>query len=141
MTPRSVRNNNPGNLNRGQPWQGLQDPTHMTPEQKAETRFAVFVDPEHGFRAMAKLLMNYETMYGVHTIAGAINRWAPPFENNTKNYIDHVCNDLGVRPNQVVSLRESKTLCALLTSISTMEAGGWYFTAEQVAKGVELAGA
>ena len=38
--PRSVRNNNPGNILRNNiAWDGLQAPDQMTPDQQAEDKF------------------------------------------------------------------------------------------------------
>lgn len=41
-TPRGIRNNNHGNLDKGSPWQGLID-------NPAEPRFCTFKDPVWGF--------------------------------------------------------------------------------------------
>src|SRR4051812_38910947 len=90
---RGIINANPGNIDRGKPptaWLGLATPAEMTPEQKAEKRFAVFRSPEYGIRALAKLLQTYQSKHGLRTVRGIINRWAPPVENNTGAYVNAV---------------------------------------------------
>lgn len=140
MTVRSVRNNNPGNLNAGQPWQGLQPPDKMTPDQRTETRFAVFRAPEWGFRALCKVLLTYETMYGLNTIRKIISRWAPPSENNTTNYINRVVHYTGEPDaDAVVNLRDGRILAAFAKAISEVEAGGLYYSDDVINKGASLA--
>ncbi|HEY4356024.1 MAG TPA: hypothetical protein VGN16_09780, partial [Acidobacteriaceae bacterium] len=78
MSIRAVRNNNPGNIVAGDHWQGLMPRSEMSPEQLAETRFAVFASPKWGFRAMGVILLNYEHVHHLRTIAQIIARWAPP---------------------------------------------------------------
>ena len=68
--PRGIRNHNPGNLEKGDPWQGLAD------DQSADPRFAVFEAPEWGIRAIARLLITYRDKHGVNTVNGVVNRWA-----------------------------------------------------------------
>lgn len=143
MTPRSVRNNNPGNLNAGQPWRGLMPRERMNADQKAEDRFAVFSTPEWGFRALCKVLLTYEFNYGLKTVNGIIHRWAPPSENNTTAYVNRVLNDLrplGINSaDQVIDLRDQKTLAAFAKAISIVEAGSFYYTDQEVNVGAGLA--
>ena len=51
-TPRGIRNNNPGNLDKGAPWQGLVN-------NSSEPRFCTFKDPVWGIRALAVTLITY----------------------------------------------------------------------------------
>lgn len=85
---RGIRNNNPGNLeyNQGIQWQG---------QTGTDGRFAVFSDALFGIRALAKTLKTHQTKYGLNTISGIINRWAPPIENNTTAYIAAVAKAVG----------------------------------------------
>lgn len=79
--PRGIRNNNPGNIEKGaSKWQGLAD-------NQSDSRFATFTDATWGIRALAVLLINYQDKYGLNTIEGIINRWAPPVENKTSAYV------------------------------------------------------
>ena len=79
--PRGIRNNNPGNIILGNDkWQGL------APVQ-TDSKFCTFTDPIWGIRALARLLINYQDKYGLNTVKGIINRWAPPKENDTGAYV------------------------------------------------------
>src|SRR3546814_9809935 len=61
MEPRGVRNRNPGNIDRtGVPWIG----EDRSPEaREREHRFCVFKTPEHGFRALVRVLLTYQRKY------------------------------------------------------------------------------
>lgn len=142
MLPRSVRNNNPGNIVKGEPWQGLMPPERMTPEQKAEGRFCVFMDAAHGFRALAILLRNYQTKYGLDTPAKIITRFAPDSENNTQAYIQAFAKGVAAAPDQSIDLTRRMKMFWACQAIATHEAGSWdkYWTNEQLADGLDLAG-
>ena len=49
-------------------------------------------------RAAFKLLHNYQKNNGCRILSDFINRWAPPIENDTNAYVNHVCQRLGVNP-------------------------------------------
>src|SRR3546814_1742565 len=93
--PRGIRNNNPGNLEWGDPWQGL-----LEPKKRTDKRFAQFEDPVMGIRAIARTLITYQDKYGIKTIEDAIHRWAPPNENDTLSYSSHVARLAEVSPNR-----------------------------------------
>ena len=95
-TPRGIRNNNPLNIEAGAPWVGLAKPDEMTDAQKAERRFAVFVAPEFGIRAAARLLRTYQKKYRLMTVDQMVHRWAPPVENNTGSYAAVVARHMGI---------------------------------------------
>lgn len=82
-TPRGIRNNNPGNIRWGSDWKGLKKDG-----KQQDPSFCVFETPEYGIRALAKLLQNYQLLYGLNTPRKIINRYAPPTENETVSYID-----------------------------------------------------
>jgi hypothetical protein len=90
--PRGIRNNNPGNIEKGAPWQGLAD------DQSQDNRFAVFTDPVWGIRALARTLKTYRERHGLETPYEIISRWAPGFENDTDSYARAVANAVGVDP-------------------------------------------
>lgn len=56
-------------------------------------KFVKFDKDENGFRAAAYLLRNY-AKEGVNTLAGIINKWAPPNENDTSKYLAFVTKQL-----------------------------------------------
>jgi len=70
--PRGIRNNNPGNIEWGERWQGLDE---LRPDR--DPRFAQFISPEDGIRALAKTLQTYQKKHGISTIEGIISRLAP----------------------------------------------------------------
>lgn len=89
---RGIRNNNPGNIEWGSPWQGL-----VAHDQRSDPRFAQFVDPVWGIRALTRVLITYQDKRRakdgspIDTVAEFIERWAPAFENNTQAYTGEVC--------------------------------------------------
>ncbi len=89
---RGLRNNNPGNIRRGIDWQGMA-------ERQPDPEFVTFQSPVYGIRAMNKILKTYATKYGLNTVRGIINRWAPPSENDTDAYVAAVAEALGVDPD------------------------------------------
>lgn len=136
---RAVRNNNPGNIDKGQPWQGLMPPAQMNPAQAAEIRFCVFLSPQWGFRAMAEIFHTYADQHGVTTLRGAISRWAPPTENNTAAYLSQVCNLLSWQPDAPFPFHDQAHCAALLQAVSTHEVGVWAFQESDLLLGVQTA--
>ena len=93
---RAQRNNNPGNLNYA-PWMaqfGAVLETHPEP------RFASFPTADQGWGAMRRLLI--KDYYGL-TVGQALNKWAPPVENQTNSYIQNVCKLTGLLPTTVLT--------------------------------------
>lgn len=140
MIPRPLRNNNPGDLEAGDHWQGLMPVAQLTEQQKHE-RFAVFSAPEWGFRAFAVLLCNYKKLYNCNTVRKIVNRFAPPNENPTAGYAEAVAHDVGVHPDDVIDPTEGVTLFALIKSMTKFETGSWepYWHDAQLAQGLALA--
>lgn len=142
---RAVRNNNPGNINAGINWQGLMPRSQMNADQLAEKRFAVFLSPQWGFRAMATILHTYARPkgvnggHGVTTIRGAINAWAPSSENNTEAYVNAVCNRVAWMPDSPFPFDDPGHLATLLKAMSIQEVGTWAFSDEDCLTGVETA--
>lgn len=130
---RGLRNNNPGNLKHGEQWQG------MAPQQTDST-FITFISPEYGIRAMAKVLKNYQSRYGLDTIEEIVSRWAPPAENNTVAYIDNVYKQTGVprtNPPQIISVAD--LLPRLIPAMIKQENGVQPYDASTINRGIELA--
>lgn len=113
--------------------------SQMTVEQAAEPRFAVFLSPVWGFRALAIILLNYENLHGLHTVSGIIDRWAPASENDTAAYIKAVAAALHVGPDDSIDVHEYATLMSLCRAISIHECGGWMFEPADLAAGVQAA--
>ena len=148
MDPKETRgylNKNPGNMDRSEPpWDGeLRDVTDplLTPFQVHELqygRFCVFVDAQHGIRAMAKNILAYYAT-GLNSVNQIIGKWAPPTENNTTAYINRVCLTLGVVPNSAIDPRQRKVMRELVVAIISVECGGNPYTTE-IDEGLTLAG-
>lgn len=85
MTTRGIRNNNPLNIRRGgSQWQGLRKP-------QSDMHFCQFAAMSYGWRAAFILLTRtYYHKYRLFTIRRIIERWAPPRENNTEEYVKQV---------------------------------------------------
>jgi hypothetical protein len=125
MTARSVRNNNPGNIDRGGfNWQGQMPESQMTPEQRVEPRFVVFQNPGWGFRALCLELHTYWAHDGCKTIEAVISRWAPPNENNTTAYIEDVAAKSGIDAHAVLNFDDVNQLIAVGRAIASHEIGG-----------------
>lgn len=129
IVPRGIRNNNPGNIRHGASWAG------MAPQQTDES-FVTFIAPEWGIRAIARIMKSYEAR-GIRTINDAINRWAPPNENNSQAYVDHVCAACSVDQDQDIVL--SQHLDKIIPAIIWQENGQQPYDADTIAKGISLA--
>lgn len=122
---RSVRNNNPGNIDRGHfNWQGQMPEAQMTPEQKMEPRFVVFETPAWGFRALCVELHTYWRHDGCRTIEAVISRWAPPGENDTEAYIRDVAAKSGIDAHAILNFDDVNQLITIGRAIASHEAAG-----------------
>jgi hypothetical protein len=89
---RPNRNNNPGDLEFG-PFARAHGAID------SDGRFAIFPDTATGFQAMKALLLRD---YSGLTIEQALNKYAPPNENDTNVYLQHVCEWTGLNPNALI---------------------------------------
>lgn len=145
-TPKGIRNNNPGNLELGSPWQGLA-------KQQKDKRFCTFVDPTFGIRALAVTLITYHDKRKaangtrIDTVREIIERWAPSVENHTDNYIRFVSKSIGVTPDQNINLHDYNIMRPLVEAIIRQENGdgglknlnSWY-SREVIDEGLRRAG-
>lgn len=133
--PRGIRNNNPGNIQKGVGFAGEVEGN--------DPRFAIFETPEDGIRATARNLLTYQRQHGLDTVREIVNRWAPPSENDTGAYVQQVARALGVEAGERLDLSDPGTLERITTAIIRHENGMQPYTAEQLAEGVgaALAGA
>lgn len=131
--PRGIRNNNPGNIEKtGDAWQGLAD-------IQPDSRFFTFIDPVYGIRALAKIIRNYRDRYGLNTVQGIINRWAPPVENNTSAYVRAVAAKVGVAPTEPLAW-DAGQLRRLVEAIIQHENGQQPYSMATIADGISRAG-
>ncbi|WEL56727.1 structural protein P5 [Pseudomonas kermanshahensis] len=131
--PRGVRNCNPGNIdyNPRNTWNG-----QLGLEQGvANPRFARFDSPENGIRALGKLLINYRGKDGmpgvggpgIDTVRETVSRWAPGNENNTEAYIAAVTAKLGVKANDVINIKDVRTLRVVVGAIIAHECANYRY--------------
>jgi hypothetical protein len=86
--------NNPGNIRYNPAFKGCVG---------SSKGFCKFSSMGFGYRAILTLLTTYYTKYGLTTIRGIFNRYAPPTENNTESYINLVSRKTGYAADQVLS--------------------------------------
>ncbi len=149
MDPKTTRgflNNNPGNMDRGEPpWNGeIRDVGRCANDvQRIELthgRFCVFADAPHGIRAMVRNLEAYHDRLRCRTIRDYINRWAPPNENNTAGYIARVAANAGVDADSAVDIGDSRILRAIVDGIIRVECAGMPYGGSEIEDGLRLAG-
>lgn len=96
---RGFRNCNPLNIRNSNSfkWEGQigRDPDN----------FCIFKSMLYGVRAVFGLLRSYNHRHKIDTIRGIITRWAPPSENDTENYIQHVAAAAGISPDERIHYR------------------------------------
>lgn len=132
QAPRGIRNNNPGNIEKGEPWQGLAS------DQSADSRFAVFENPVWGIRALARVLKTYRERYGLTSITEIISRWAPAHENNTASYARAVAAEMGIDPYTYVT-DSPETRLKLVKAIIRHENGVQPYPDDLIKAGIDRA--
>ena len=116
--PRSVRNNNPGNIEDGKYAQGL--PGYAG----SDGRFARFETPEAGTAAMDGLLNRYGQQ-GLTTPLQIISKWAPAGDgaNNPMAYASTVAKALGIGVNDPIDMNNPTQRAALGKAMASVEGG------------------
>lgn len=138
--PRGLRNCNPLNIRSTQkqaattPWAG---------QVGSDGSFAVFVNNVFGFRAAFRILRVYHNKYRLSTIEEVINRWAPPCENHTEQYIQRVCKMANMQKHQPIyengHIVES-TIKKLVWAMAVVENGTCEgFNTDEIDKGYKKA--
>lgn len=128
--PRGIRNNNPGNVESGENWEG---------KTGSDGRFATFSKPEYGIRAAYKVQGTYEEKHGLTTINQRISRWAPPSENNTSAYVNAVSNKMGISPNTPFSIKDPILGPKFMSAVFQHENGTMPYSQTQLESGQRLA--
>ncbi len=108
ILPKGIKNKNPLNIEAGRDqWQGMVG---------NDGRFIIFDSVYYGIRAGARIMRNYRDKYGLNTVTGIINRWAPPSDNNpTDNYIKFVASRAGVGADTPLSMADyPKVIAAMI---------------------------
>ena len=109
----------------------------MSSDQSGDSAFVQFDSPEYGIRALARLLKTYQERYGLVTVRQIINRWAPPSENITGAYVDHVARVVGVNPDARIDVNEK--MVPLVNAIIKHENGINPYDADVISTGIGLA--
>lgn len=91
---RPNRNNNPGDIEYGR--FAIAHGATGT-----DGRFAIFPSLAIGYAAMKSLFLS--PAYAGLTVAEALNKWAPPIENQTNRYITNVCLWVGCEPTDLIA--------------------------------------
>lgn len=132
MPTRGLRNNNPGNIDKTvEVWEGQELPG-------SDDRFCTFSSMAYGCRALIRTLMTYHSKHGLSSVRQIINRWAPPVENNTDAYVDHVCRRLGVAPDHPLDFDNPQVYLHLARAIAYHENGA---AADSISLGTWMEGA
>lgn len=107
------RFNNPGNLRPGPKYN-----LHIGHGQTASGPFLIFPTPEAGRAEKKALLMR---KYGDHTISTMLYVYAPPNENDTEAYIEHVCKKANFSREQVIRKLSDDDLTRLMAAMEERE--------------------
>ena len=114
--PRGIRNCNPGNIRKTDTkWKGE--------VPGGDSAFETFISMSYGYRALIKLLQNYQRNHRLRTIRQLINRWAPSTENNTSAYVATVACETGFGCDQTIDLKDRRTAILMAAAISFVENG------------------
>jgi len=140
--PKGIRNHNPGNIEYSPSikWQGAAEPP-------TDGRFCRFVSAPYGIRALARVLITYQDKRKakdgskIDTIREVIERWAPPFENNTGAYATHIAKLLDLDPDdESLDMHKYEHIRPLVEGIIRHENGVQPYTDGEIDKGLALAG-
>lgn len=112
---RGIENNNPLNIRKGNNWEG-------EIKNQTDRSFEQFQSMIYGLRAGFIILRNYINKYNCDTITKIISKWAPPTENDTKNYIKTVSDQVGINSNSKITWNY-QFASKLLTAMCKVESG------------------
>ncbi len=146
MTARGIRNNNPGNLDfnarafQRDKWKG-----ELGMEKHSSPRFTTFGTPQHGIRALCKVILTYHRHRKaadgspIDTVQEIIDRWAPPVENNTDAYAARIRDALDVEKGEEIDPEDPGTLRTLAEAIIQHENGCQPYDEKVIRAGVDMA--
>ena len=114
---RGLRNNNPGNIRLGNGrYKGER-------AESSDSAFRQFESMEWGYRAMFMLLHTYAVKHNCRTLSQMINRYAPPSENHTENYLRRVAYDTHLSPDEQIDTLNAAVMTAVVAAMSEVENG------------------
>lgn len=123
QAPVGIRNNNFGNI------------------KGANGQFQTFDTPQDGVNAADQLLATYGSKYGINTITGIANRWAPAGDgnNNPNAKAAAMAAASGVPANQPINLADPATRARILPALFDTETPGWRNALQGGAQGAPAA--
>lgn len=128
-TPRGVRLNNPGNIEKS-----------VTADGKItsyDSRFAAFSTPEHGIAAMSNLIGGSKYIGGgVDTLAKVISKYAPSNENDTGAYIANISKATGIAANEKLDWTNQEVQFKVIKSMIQLEQGEMPYSDKQIRDGI-----
>lgn len=114
---RGLDNNNPGNIRLSRvKYKG-------ECAVSSDTEFRQFESIEWGYRAIFMLLYTYHRRHGCRTLRQMIDRYAPPSENPTSNYLRFVSESSGIDPDYVIDVTNGRVMVEIVCAISHFENG------------------
>lgn len=112
-----LKNNNPGHIR-------LSPISYMGEVvPSGNVAFKQFKSIDWGYRAIFVVLHTYKIRYGLDTLEGMIQRYAPPTENDTRRYIEFVSYRSGLAKDEKLDTLSAETMKPIVTAISRMENG------------------
>lgn len=115
--PRGLRNNNPGNIRKSN--EVFQGEVIIGKDRD----FKQFKSMAYGYRAIFRILLNYEKLYKLTTIRKIIGRWAPENENNTSAYIYLVSSYSGIPVDERIDFTDREQMIQIIAGMSKVENG------------------
>ena len=87
--------------------------------------FETFEDNTQAFRATAIILKTYNKSYFKMkmTVPQMLSRWAPPSENDTQSYIDHVLDTTGLDKDDVIDTSDEEMMLNIIKVMTKHEIG------------------
>lgn len=113
---RGYRNFNPGNIRRS-------SIRYKGEKESTDAQFKQFESMAWGYRAIFVVLDTYRVKYGLNTLQEMINRYAPPSENNTTEYVNFVSRRSKVADISRVDTLNDRQMVPIVTAIAAMENG------------------
>lgn len=111
-----LRNCNPGNIRIS----AVKYLGEVQPSQ--DTAFKQFSSIEWGYRAMFVLLYTYHRRR-LFTLRKMIDRYAPPIENHTENYIDFVAKQANCSADEHLNIFDREVMIPIVAAMSQIENG------------------
>jgi hypothetical protein len=126
---RGYRNNNPGNIRKSSSaWSG---------KVGDDGTFEMFSEMWYGVRAIAKILLTYQTTYGVDTLYDVGARYAPGSDNGGADYGAGLASTLGIDENDTIDI--STNLQNIIHAIIINENSMDLITSDEYAEAIQSA--